>query len=881
MARDGDGTTPGPEPGAGAGAGLPAPGDLTGDGILADVLTVILDPAVVGHPFFAAGLALFLVVPLFAAILWLQARRRQGVEHDAETLAEQATILRRALDAGRDGYLLWLPERDEPIISRRLSVLLGLPNGTASSIGDVFASLDGTDADRLESALVRLRDEGAPLSLTLATGQDGRLLGWSGLRVLDPDDGREPATVLWVNEPAEDRAPAGGLKPAGASDVATVKQAALDALPEPVWVRDGDLTLKACNAAYAVAVESPDAATALARSVDLAEGDTGRELRALAARSRAAARPLSARFHVVMAGTRRPVEVTETPFQLSDQDGAPRFTVGLARDVAALEDMESRLANEQANRAVVLEHLSTAIAIFGPETRLVYHNPAFARLWRLDPVWLSEAQPSYGDFLELLRDRRALPEVADYPAFKAAEVDRFASLMDPVEDLVHLPDGKTLRRVIAPQPGGGLLLTYEDVTDKLTLERSFNTLAAVQRETLDHLHEAVGVFGSDGRLKLANPAFAGLWGETAANMESPPQLAEFLELLRDRFADENSWRHHRFAVLTPPSLRTQHRGRITVTSGTVLDYACVPLPDGGVLLSYNDISDTARIEQALRERAQTLSAASMLRSDFIASLSYELRTPLTTISGFSEMLSAEYHGSLNAQQIDYVQSISETTRDLVSILDDIADLVTIEAGRAGLDVDAFDLLAAVEAVLALCREITRRRAVSIELECPPDIGWMVGDESRIKQILFHLIGSAMRACPAGSRVVLVVKRERHAGEDSDMIALTVSDQAGTGAVRAFSSGQGLLRGGSLDMLLVRRFAEMHGGSIVVSVDKTSGSSVTCRLPSGQVAGQGPESMPESGLGEGADPHIPGQPEPEPEPEPERDNGHGGAFDHTV
>lgn len=796
-------------------------------------------PDMLAHPLFAAGLALVVMLPLFAMLLGSQVRRRAAAEREADSLADQTEALRRTLDAGRDGYLLWLPEREAPIVSRRLSIYLALPAGTESSVDQVLEAMGSEHAHALSAAIQALRDQGTPFSLRLAPALPQRpALSFRGLRVQDDPNAAGPVDVIWClgdAEPQPESATAAGRD--GTLQRLALLRGALDALPEPIWVRDSDLTLVFCNTAFAAAVDAPNTDAALAMGTDLATGDTGRELRALAARSRAASRPLSGRYHIVMAGARRPVQVLEAPFKLPVDEDGDLYTVGLARDASPLEDLENRLSNEQGNKAVVLEHLSTAIAIFGPETRLVYHNPAFARLWRLESAWLYDSQPSYGELLDLWRDRRALPEVPDYPAFRAAEMERFAVLHEPMQDLAHLPDGKTLRRVIAPQPDGGLLLTYEDVTDKLTLERSFNTLSAVQRETLDHLHEAVGVFGADGRLKLANPAFAALWGETAANMDSPPQMAEFLDLLRDRFADESSWRHHRFAVLSPPSQRTQHRGRVSITDGMVLDYACVPLPDGGLLLSYNDISDTARIEQALRERAQSLSAASMLRSDFIASLSYELRTPLTTIAGFSEMLCAEYHGNLNVQQIDYSQSIAETARDLVVILDDIADLVTIEAGRSALDVDTFDVCAAIGAVITLSREMTRRRAVSLDLDCPETLGWMVGDESRIKQIVFHLVGSAIRSSPAGSRVAVTVRREQadggaDAGEEA--IVLSVSDEAGQASARTLSSGPGLSRGGDLAMLLVRRFAEMHGGSIVVSARPQLGTTITCRLPTGRL-----------------------------------------------
>jgi PAS domain-containing protein len=791
---------------------------------------------VVTHPFFGPAVGLVVLGSLFGGVAWWQTRRRRAAEQEVETLSDQLEALREALGAGRDGFFMWLHQPEENLCSRRLSVLLNLANGTDSSIESALSDVAAESRRPLDRAIERLRDSGTPFTMEVAFGPGARRLEFRGTRVLSATDDRPLADILWVRDVTEDGRAVDRLSAETARLVRDQAhlQAIVDALPFPVWVRDGDLSLTKCNAAYARLVEVDDSDAAVRQSLDLCPGEASRELRALAARSRAAGAALSDRFHLVVEGTRRLMEIVEAPFSEEPDAGPGRFTVGVAYDITSQEDLEARLSREQASRAAVLDHLSTAIAIFGSATKLTYHNPAFARLWQLDSDWLLETQPAYGDLLDLLRDRRTLPEVPDYPAFRAAEVERFTTLIEPVEDLVHLPDGTTLRRVIAPQPVDGLLLTYEDVTDALSLERSYNTLSAVQRETLDHLHEAVGVFGADGRLKLANPAFAFLWGDAAGHTDGAPQLSAFLDMLRDRFADENSWRHHRFAVLSPPSIRTPHRGRVSIIGGTVLDYACVPLPDGGVLLSYNDVSDTARVEQALRERAQSLSAASMLRADFIASLSYELRTPLTTIAGFSEVLCGEYHGSLNAQQIDYSLSIAETARDMVSLLDDIADLVTIEAGQTALDVDAFDLHGALTQVLDQSRTVTRRRAVAIEMDCPRDIGWMVGDEARIRQILFHLVSSAIKESGAGSRVRVAVAREQDE-RDAEWIRLSVSDEAANNAGRRLTSGGTLIQGGSLTMLLVRRFTEMHGGSLTVSPEPGRGTTVVCRLPSGRAA----------------------------------------------
>ena len=122
-----------------------------------------------------------------------------------------------------------------------------------------------------------------------------------------------------------------------------------------------------------------------------------------------------------------------------------------------------------------------------------------------------EQNPSHGEILETLRESRRLPEQVDFPAFKAQVLEQYTSVIEPLEEQQHLPDGRTLRVVTAPHTLGGLLFIYEDVSDRLEMERSRNTLAAVQLATLDHLFEGVAVFGSDGRLQLSNSGYAKIW----------------------------------------------------------------------------------------------------------------------------------------------------------------------------------------------------------------------------------------------------------------------------------------------------------------------------------------------------------------------------------
>lgn len=771
----------------------------------------------------AVGLAVAMGLVIFAtttALIHLNQRRRWA-ERDAALLAENA-----ALRARNDRADLFLGAEPQIVVA------FARPGGEPEEEGDLTILSDGKaqrrplafgswlsapQAQAIEEAVERLKSRGEAFCLTLKT-QSGRIIEADGRPVM----GR---AVLRLREISGDRLALIRLHEEHAALRQEVEglKAVLDAVPQPMWLRDAAGRLAWVNAAYARAVEATDGEHAVARAIEFLD----RAVREEARRGRARDGVYRGRVQAVAEGDRRVFDVVD----IKSRDGS----VGVATDMSELEVARVELQNIAKSHAATLDQLPTAVAIFDGAKRLRFCNAAYVKLWQLDAGFLDQ-HPTEGEILDRLRNARRLPEQADYRSWKASILEAYRSL-EFRETPWYLPDGRTLRVVSNPNPDGGITYLFDDVTERFHLQTQFNALMRVQGETLDTLKEGVAVFGTDGRLKLNNPAFAALWLLSPTMLAQKPHVDAVVAKARELYPDESAWMKVRNAVAGLHDSRQGFSLRMERLDGAVLDCAAAPLPDGATLLTFVDVTASVNVERALTERNDALEKAGELRESFVHHVSYELRSPLTNVIGFTQLLAEGAVGPLNERQREYAGHIMRSSAALMAIIDDILDLATIDTGEMALTLGAVDIQDTIKAAIEGVQDRIADTRLRLEIDVAPSIGVMVADAKRLRQVLFNLLSNAIGFSREGQTVTVSARRTENA------VVFKVSDQ-GRGIPpelidRVFDRFESHTTGSShrgvgLGLSIVRSFVELHGGTVSIESTPGKGTVVTCAFASNGV-----------------------------------------------
>jgi len=715
------------------------------------------------------------------------------------------------LFVGRDGSLHG---------SERAAFALGLtklPDDVSAPMG-----LAEEDASALRRAIADAQASGAGFVLTARPE--------TGARALELRGGPAPPALgdgilVWILD-VTDIASERSAAEARAGRLATALDALsglIEAAPFPMWHRGPDLRLAMVNSAYVEAVEAEDSAAVVAGGIELVDepGD--------AAADHAAAARDSGASHVrtvpaTIAGERRTLQVVEVPL-------GPAGVAGYALDVEDREQARAELARFVRAQRDMLDRLSAGVAQFGRDRALIFFNQPFARTFGLRADFLAD-RPEFNRLLDAMRDMGCLPEVRDYPDWKKEHGRWFTGGLAAEEEEWNLPKGQHLRVVAQPLPDGGLLLIFEDRTEQLRLASARDTLLRVRTATFDNLFEAIGVFASDGRLHLWNNRFRALWGFEEEQLGEHPRIDSLAPIIARSLKNPQHAGLVRELVRSATIERKQRTGRVAFLDGREFEFAAVPLPDGNALFTMLDVTASRTVEAALRERTAALEEADRMKTAFVSNMSYELRTPLTSIAGFAEMLEGGYAGALPAPATEYVGAILQSVARLGTLIDNVLDLTQSDSGSLVLADEEVDLT-------ALCREAAEAfapqaaaKGIDFAVELEKGLGSVTGDRQRLRQSLDNVLRNAVAYTDEGGRILLHgigTKREATVTVSDNGRGIAPAEQA-----RVFDRFHRTAEGGEpalgLGLPLAKQFIEAHGGKVTLQSERGEGTTVTFRLP---------------------------------------------------
>ncbi|MBA5724297.1 HAMP domain-containing sensor histidine kinase [Candidatus Liberibacter sp.] len=500
---------------------------------------------------------------------------------------------------------------------------------------------------------------------------------------------------------------------------------------------------------------------------------------------------------------------------------------GIAIDVSR----ETEATDQLTRTYETLHHLTVAIAIFDKNRCLQFYNQSFMQLWEMNINFLS-SNPSNDELLELLRSLSKLPEQLNWKSWKENVFSVYVS-SQTYKDTWHLPSGQTLRVIAVPLPQGGAIWMFENLTAQVNLQTKYNTLVKVQGETIDHLSEGVAVFGPDGKIKLSNPAFRFLWEIQEEQVLPGTHIRNIAITCSKNYNQPDDWDLFVTVITSFEDERKSFKGTLELLSDLVLEYAVIPLPNAQTMLTFVNVTDSVRAERALTEKNEALRKADEIKNNFVQHVSYELRSPLTNIIGFTDLLKKAQLGSLNARQSEYVEYISNSSSLLLNLVNDILDLATVDAGIMKLNYSEIDIDDLLDEVTKCVANKMHESDITLKVFSQGKLNSIEADRQRLIQIFVKLLSNATDFSPRGSIVTL------KSSQDGNDFVFSVTnngpeipeDMIDSVFNRFFSdSHHGKRRGAGLGLSIVKSFLSLHGGTASIKSTAEGGTTITCRIP---------------------------------------------------
>ena len=509
-----------------------------------------------------------------------------------------------------------------------------------------------------------------------------------------------------------------------------------------------------------------------------------------------------------------------------------------------------RLSRENQRNAKLLEsvvsNINHGVRVIDAESRLVLWNQRYQDMCDY-PAHLMQKGISYEVILRHLAEKEGMPddEVEEFVRSRL-NVVHGGKIVSTQRALKHGPIVQIDR---APMPEGGFVSTYTDITQLMQVETELERKSDLLATTLDNIHQGLLVLDAELNVALFNDSYLRLLGLDRSQITIGMRYEDVLRAIAANgeflnhpgTTDEIVARRIHFA-----RVGGIQQGQHQRPDGTIVNVFRKPMPGGGRVMTYTDITDLKQAEAELMNARDLAEQANRAKTEFLANMSHELRTPLNAIIGFSEIMLSETFGAvIDPRYREYADNINESGTHLLSLINDILDLSKIEIGRAVLDEEILDLAALLESCLTLVRDDAEKRRILLTSQIPMDFPNIRGDRRRLKQITINLLQNALKFTPGGGSVTVGLTLA-----PGTPVTLAISD-TGIGmapediprALERFSQIESTLKrrfeGAGLGLPLARSLAEMHGGTLEIESEPGHGTTVRVHLPESRVAGIAP------------------------------------------
>jgi signal transduction histidine kinase/ActR/RegA family two-component response regulator/HPt (histidine-containing phosphotransfer) domain-containing protein len=528
-------------------------------------------------------------------------------------------------------------------------------------------------------------------------------------------------------------------------------------------------------------------------------------------------------------------------------------TLGFVRDVSEqkrrqieLEQARDELASAQRLLNEVVRGLPMGVSVFSPDHRIIYGNGRM----RAPDIGLTKVTFRRGMTLEeiIRRQLEAGDHHYDDDGTPLTLEQRIARVLDPKgsQSVRRLPTGRYIESIFAPLADGYTLATMRDVTDvkqrERELEEARDGLAAAQRlmrTVLEGMPDGVCLYDSERRLVFSNKAVE---NQVDAIRPGALRVGRLMEEIVDDLvvagdqdyeqgiAISNADRVARAFNPEGHSVLRRH------PSGRYIEINYRPVDGGHTLSLHRDVTDLKERQIELENARDAAEAANHAKSTFLATISHEIRTPMNGVIGTAELLERE---ALSDRQKRLVRTVRTSAAALLRIIDDVLDFSKIEAGRMELEEAPFHLRSVVEGTTETLSVQAERKGLAIITLIEPGTPELLnGDATRIRQILFNLIGNAIKFTEVGE--IRVLARALSRTDRRVRLALSVAD-SGIGMTheqkarlfqpfsQADNSTTRRYGGTGLGLSIVRRLAELMGGDANVQSRPGLGSTFTVTL----------------------------------------------------